>query len=210
MSLGLLAAGTSETVVGGRSGLLTTQLINDGESSPKLEVVKRDMGADELVSAGRRWLVVPVLLATDLQGFEADPAVALALECVLMDLLEVPLGASLSFELGQHLLVLWVVRDSEIVEFLGVVDEVEQLRRIDQRAGVLPLVTTDHVCWGDGALSHVFTEDLILARLVRDQIVIPSMGRMADASPPARSTKVGRRSIVDTDSVTRFGLNLDG
>jgi hypothetical protein len=58
-----LAMGPCKTVMCGSSRSFATKMINNREPSPKLKIIQRDVGTDELISSNSRWLIVPVFLA---------------------------------------------------------------------------------------------------------------------------------------------------
>ena len=137
----LFAVGPSDTVVSGVGCLLASIMIYDREASATLKVIQRDVRTNETILIVVRWLVVPRLLAaystvsqdswenpgllTNLKSTPSNSTHSLALQDILMDLLEIPLCLGLSLEVGKNCLMIRLLGGSEIVQLLRVVDEIE-------------------------------------------------------------------------------------
>jgi hypothetical protein len=133
--------------------------VHDWESCSPFEVVQRNVRPDVLLA--RHWwrLVVPALELANRQSLPNQSSLSLTVDRLVVNGLQVPLlSCFVGILLCQDDVALFLAF-AQVVQLLGIVVQVEELRWVDKRSNVLVLLASDHHDWGDCAFSHVLAED---------------------------------------------------
>ena len=108
-------------------------------------------------------LIVPTMEATLFQRIPAKASCALTFKHVRMDAIKIPTHVRLRSEGVKNFLHVWIFARCEIMKFLRVFKEVEQLGWIHGASDKLPGPTADHHERGDRAFAGILSIDAIVA-----------------------------------------------
>jgi hypothetical protein len=157
-----LSLGTSGAMV-----QIPTMIINRWVASLEFEIIEVHVRTDVLLPAIVLGIVVPRGELACLESRPDEAALALGDQDGGSNGLHIPLGVCFGDKIGKdggdfscHDRVLGR-EGSEVDEFLGVRGEVVELVRVGGARDILPVATTDHHHWSDGAFTAVLSEDSV-------------------------------------------------